>query len=81
MKEFNELSKRHLRQDEKEDSRVALLCAVIVNSHRGKKGKKVKPQDFMPGKKKKKESWQEQLGEAKRITALFGGSIKGGDKS
>jgi len=66
---------------EKEDSRTALICAVIANSNRSKKGKKFKPEDFMPKSREKRDDWRSQLKYVEMLNVAMGGVDKrSGDK-
>jgi len=60
------------------DWRMGVLAAVIANSHRSK-GRKFKPEDFMPQqpvKKGVKMTPDEMKEELKRITIAMGGEVK-----
>lgn len=58
----------------------AVLLALLANVHRNpKKGKKFKPEDFMPKEiapERDEQDWQTMLRQAQTITQLFGGKIK-----
>jgi len=60
------------------DWRTGVLAAVIANSHRSK-GRKFKPEDFMPQyrKEKGKEMTPDEMKEElKRITIAMGGEVR-----
>jgi len=72
---MRELLERHRLAEEKRDARAALICAVIANANRGKKGKRFKPQDFMPGQQReKREDWRQQLRYVEMLNVVFGGT-------
>ena len=79
MKEFEAKVKAYRKVEKKEDSRVALICTVIANSNKGKKGKKAKVVDFMPKEEQEtnEQTWQEQLNKIKSINKALGGNKKG----
>jgi len=54
--QFDALIKRYNHDQEREDYRAGLICAVIANAHRDpkKRRKAFKPKDFMPKKQNKK---------------------------
>lgn len=56
--------------------RAALICSVIANANRGKRGKKYGPKDFMP-KKRKRQTPQQMLEHVKALNKALGG--KGGE--
>jgi len=71
--ELDALIKRHLFAEEKEDFRTALVACTFANVFRGKKQRALKPADFMPGGRKKRKPWQEQLKFVELLNAAFGG--------
>jgi hypothetical protein len=70
--QFNALLKRHNLKQEREDSQIAMICAVIANIFRGK-GKPYKIKDFMPGKPKRKQTPEEMVEILKGYTRIKNG--------
>ena len=60
-RELMALQERHEEAQEWQDYRAGVVAAAIVNMLKTKGGKTYKPQDFMPTRKQKKQTWQEQL--------------------
>ena len=54
----------------RDDYRMAILASVVANCHRGKKGRKAKPMDFMPKFGEDKEQTPEEM-QAKLKRALM----------
>lgn len=74
MREYYYLNKAYEASAERENYRFALVCSVIANANRSK-GKPFKPDDFMPKKRKKRQTWQEQL----KFLEMFVSSYQGGE--
>jgi hypothetical protein len=75
--EFFLLYDRWLETLEIEDARVAQFMCLYANAH---SKKKFKPSDFMPNRrgpqKKERQTVEEQIAVAKKITLAFGGVVK-----
>lgn len=79
--QFNALAKEYASEQEWQNHRAALICAVIANANRDpKKHKAFQPKDFMPKKEEKKErkelTGEQMLDRLKMVTAAFGGEVK-----
>jgi hypothetical protein len=77
--EFDALCERFKVEQEREDWRAGLICAVLANIHRSKDTKPYKPQDFMPnGSTKDKEAQTpEQMAHLMMLyAAMTGGKIE-----
>jgi len=69
------------KQQELEDFRVGLICAVIAEPYRDAKKQKqpFTPQDFMPtrggkeAERPQRQDWREQLSIIERLNKAFGG--------
>jgi Protein of unknown function (DUF4035) len=60
--------------EERMDYRFAMLCALIANIVRGKKGKPLTPKDFMPSFEEPEEkSWEDLLEKVVGINNTLGG--------
>ena len=81
MRQLDELIKRHLAKQEREDFRAGIVCATLANINRDskKQRKPFTPFDFMPtskGKKpKKKQTPKQMLQVVKMINAAHGGKV------
>ncbi len=62
-------------REEREFFRTGIICSVIANVNSGK-GKKFKPEDFMPKRDNKKKQRNDMLEAAKAWTAVMGGEVK-----
>ena len=74
------LSQQYRNNEERDDYRAALICAVMANIHRNpKKSKVYKPEDFMPSTRKaaRKMNDEEMLAQLKLMNASFGGETHG----
>ena len=65
--------KRALADRERSDYRAALVSSVIANAHRGKDTKAFTPEDFMPRRRPKVQTWQQQLALVEVLNRAFGG--------
>lgn len=81
---FFELWQRWDEEQERADYRAAQIVCVIANVNRGKNKPPAKIQDFMPKRdrkktkegKKPKQTVDEQIAMARKITLAFGGTVK-----
>lgn len=80
MRQFNELIKRHLAKQERDDFRAGLICAVLANIHRNEKRRRqpYAPADFMPAYTSGKTVYKKQTAEemfhiVKLLNAAYGG--------
>ena len=80
MRQYSALGKRCKALRDWSDSQTALTCAVIVNMLRNPKKPPVKVSDFMPGVPKRKQTVQEMMAVAKRLTLAHGGEVKNGPR-
>lgn len=78
--QFAALVKRKIVSDEREDLRAGMICAVIANVNRNPKKRLApfEPGDFFsigesPKKRKKAQTWEEQLAVVEMLNAAFGG--------
>ena len=78
MREYYALAKRCREVRRWSDSQTALLCAVVVNMLQDPKNPRKKVTDFMPGIPKRKQTVQEMMAVAKRLTLAHGGEVKNG---
>jgi len=62
------------------DWRAGMLASVLANLHRRKRGRRFKPEDFMPQDKSARgeRSWQEQLLRVETLAARGMGTITTG---
>ena len=60
-RQFAALMERHEEAQEWEDYRAGVVACTIVNMLKTKGGKTYKPEDFMPTKRRKQQTWEEQL--------------------
>lgn len=67
------LLERRSQAEEVKDYRAGMICAVIANLLTGK-GKKYKPQDFMPHRGDRKQTWQEMLAVVESVNTMMQGS-------
>ncbi len=60
------------------DYRAALICQVVANCHRNPKvtPRPWKASDFMPAKKKKKQTPEDMYEVLKEITLMHGGEVR-----
>ena len=65
-RQYVALLERHEGAMEWEDYRTGIIAATIANMLQGKKGKNLKPEDFMPTRKRKKQTPEEMLAVAQR---------------
>ncbi len=65
-------------REEREFFRTGIICSVIANVNSGK-GKKFKPEDFMPKREKEEKKTNDLLKQVEMLNAMFGGSDKRGD--
>jgi len=49
--QLDALVKRHTDEQERQDYRAALICAVLANINRKKNSRTFQPRDFMPSKR------------------------------
>lgn len=70
---------RYKEEQKMYDRRIGRLCAVIVNTNRGKKGKSYTEEDFMP-KEKRRQTSDEMLATVEALNRMFGGDVVDRDK-
>jgi len=70
--EFHALVQRHIIAERRQDSRAALICAVLANIHRDPKRQPFTISDFMPGNKPSSEP-QELLEHIRTWNRMMGG--------
>jgi len=71
-RQYAALVERHEEAMEWQDYRAGLVASVIANSVPRKGGRVYKPSDFMPTKRKQKQTAEEQLAFMKAFTEGFG---------
>ena len=59
-RQFMALKERHEADQEWKNFRAGVIASTIANALRSKGSKTYKPEDFMPKKRKQKQTWQEQ---------------------
>jgi hypothetical protein len=74
MREFNALCRRRRHNEENDTYRTASIIATIYNVNRGKGQDPLRPEDFMSGKKKPKQTAEEMLAFVKSIHSQVGGN-------
>lgn len=57
----------------REDHRFGVVAATIANVFKKKSTNRVKPADFFPDYKPRRQDWQEQLQVVEMLNAAFGG--------
>ena len=76
MREFSALAARHKDKEEWLNYRAALICTIMANMWRDpKKSKPYKPQDFMPGVKKSRQTPEQMFAQVQMLNAVLGGTV------
>jgi len=57
----------------REDLRAGVIAATIANTFKKKSATRIKPADFFPDYKPRRQDWQEQLSMVELLNAAFGG--------
>lgn len=73
MREFGALCKRHRANEKNETYRTASIICSIYNVNRGKGQDPLRPEDFMAGKKKARQTPEAMLAAVKFLHAKVGG--------
>lgn len=73
--EFGALCARRKQEQEQAYWRTGVIASTIANANRDpkKRPKPFTPQEFMPGQKPKRQTWQSQLEFIKMLNTAFGG--------
>jgi hypothetical protein len=81
-KQFDLLARRHNKNETYKhkltDIRIARLCCLLANIHRGSGQKPYKVEDFLPQKtseSKKVQTLEEQWAVVKMLNTAFGGTV------
>lgn len=80
MRQLDNLIKRHLVKQERDDYRTGLICATLANIYRDtkKQQKAFTPFDFMPNTekpKKKKQTPEQMFHMVELLNAAYGGQV------
>jgi len=59
--------------DARADYRAGVIASVVANANKKKSARRVKPLDFFPSWKRRKQSWEEQLSIVEALNVAFGG--------
>ena len=74
LKEFNALSARFKDAQDWQNYRAAMICAVVANTVRRKKGDRVwQPSDFMPTKERRVMTDKQMFAQVQAINSILGG--------
>ena len=76
LKEFNALIGRYKDTHDWLNYRTALICSVLANIWRGRKGRVFSPEDFMPGAERRAQTPKQMWNTVQMLNAAFGGSVK-----
>ena len=75
MREYNALCKRRRANEENETYRAAFIVSSIYNVNRAKGQDPIRPEDFMAGNKKPKQTPEQMLASIKSLHAQVGGKL------